>query len=165
MNTIYLRWLSLALIFALVGTTVVLANAKPPRWLVVAAAAGALVLGTDRTTYLPFLGETVLPPSVLNVSSMPPLGPNSKLIDIKAPPRATHLVFWAAEKNAKTPGEAYDTFDNAGVAHVSDGTATISLAEPGQYGVPVRGTLPKHAHYRAVFPNGMLGAVQTVKIT
>lgn len=122
-----------------------------------------LKLVTDRDILLPFLGECVVPPSVLSVSEPRTA---SFSLDIKVDPAASHVVYWASESAAgtvPTPWDAYGNYGNAGVAQVSRGTATLAVKCPGRY--KVRGkTLPRHVHYRAVYPSGIFGVVQTVNV-
>lgn len=127
---------------------------------------GALVLATDRDSYLPFLGEAAFPLSMIALSTPK----NTSLsVQVSVPPGASHVVYWASESStamSSSPRDAYGTFGNAGVvAANSDGTATLPLRCPGDYKVPVRGALPKHVHFRGIYPEGILGRVQTRGVT
>lgn len=164
------RWAALAAVILLVfgqalGTFAGIRRAAPGWWLTLLGTAGLVYILMDKTTFLPFLGETVLPPSVLRVAT-----PTESTIDVtvKAPRRATHVVYWAAASKGDiipTPQAAYDGFSNAGVVAVVNGTAVLPLQCPAAYKVPMRNkTLPKHVHYRAVYPDGFLGRVQTQNI-
>ena len=159
------RWAALAAVVLLVfgqalATFAGIRRTAPGWWMTLAATLGLLYLILDKTTFLPFLGETALPPSVLRVST-----PTEATIDVtvKAPRRATHVVYWAAAPTGEivpTPQAAYDGFANAGVVPVVNGTAVLALQCPSAY--KVRGkNLKKHVHYRAVYPDGILGRVQT----
>jgi hypothetical protein len=162
------RWAALAAVLLLVlgqalATFAGIRRTLPGWWMTLAATLGMLYLILDKTTFLPFLGETALPPSVLRVAT-----PTEATIDVtvKAPRRATHVVYWAAASTGEivpTPQAAYDGFANAGVVPVVNGTAVLPLQCPAPY--KVRGkTLKKHVHYRAVYPDGILGRVQTQNI-
>lgn len=131
--------------------------------LVALACVGALVMATDRDAFLPFLGPAVFPPGALLESH--PDGEAFE-VSIPAPRGAIKVVYWAASPHAgprttdwKT---AYGAYENSGVAAVDpSGVATIRVLCPGQYSVPMKGTLPKHVHYRFVFPTGMTSSVHT----
>ena len=165
------RWAALLILVLLVlgtaGNSLLgIRRVAPGWWFAVLAVVALAYLVMDRTVFMPFLGEAALPPSVLKVST-----PTEATIDVrvKAPRRATHVVYWASEPTADvfgSPQEAYNNFDNAGVVPVVDGTAVLALQCPGNYVVPMRrgSPLPKHVHYRAVYKEGILGRVQTQTI-
>lgn len=127
--------------------------------------AGTVRLLFDRDSWLPFLGECVLPPSVL--APRVPLDASFN-VTVTAPKGATHVVYWASESAAgvaPSPADAYGNFGNAGVVQtMSDNSAQLKIRCPGAY--KVRGkALPRHVHYRAVFPSGIAGPVQTRSVT
>lgn len=131
------------------------------------ATGGLLYLLMDaKTLFLPFLGETVLPPSSLRVAT-----PTEATIDVTvdALPGATHAVYWASNTGSKTfesPMEAYEGFKNAGTVKVTGGTVVFPLVCPSAYSVrDGEKPLPKHVHYRFVYPNGILSRVLTQKLT
>jgi hypothetical protein len=127
-------------------------------------------LATKRSTMLPFLGESVLPSSLLKTDGHSPLA--DIVIDIDPDPRATHVAYWAADRPLSVDGAAlqfpnpraaYGKFTNSGIVKIEDGSATIKIQCPGRYAV--RGKLlPKHVHYREVFPSGIMGAVKKVNV-
>lgn len=127
----------------------------------VSACSALVVLMTNRTTYLPFLGETVFPSPVLNHAREPADATVS--VEVPALPGATHVVFWASDVGtgvSKNPWVAYKNYDNSGVVKVHDGKATLRLRCPARY--TVRGkVLPRHVHYRSIFPSGIVGKVET----
>lgn len=137
-------------------------NAPWAKLVVIAGLVGAAYLGTSRDFYLPFLGPTSIPTSVLKVGSP---SDASVAVAIDAPAGATHVVYWAAKPStlpADTPGAAYSGFTNAGVVPVAGGRATMRLACPGVYKVgPTHRVIPRHVHFRYVFANGALSAVKT----
>ena len=112
--------------------------------------------------YLPFLGPSAIPTSVLKVGSP---SDASVAIAIDAPAGATHVVYWAAKPSTlpvDTPGAAYVGFTNAGVVPVAGGRATLRLACPGVYKVgPTHRVIPRHVHFRYVFGNGSMSSVKT----
>lgn len=162
------RWAALAAVVLLVlgqalSTFAGIRRAAPGWWMTLAATVGLLYLIVDKTTFLPFLGETALPPSVLKLSTP---GEATIQVTVKAPRRATHVVYWAAASTGEivpTPQAAYEGFSNAGVVPVVNGTAVLALQCPSGYKVRNK-TLKKHVHYRAVYPDGILGRVQTQNI-
>lgn len=132
--------------------------APGPLTIALALLASIYLLSDARALFLPFLGETVMPPSVLRLAT-----PTDSTIDVSVPalPGATHAIFWAANPSTKVvmdPVQAYEGFKNAGVVAVQAGTAVFPLYCPGPYAVRNM-SLPKHLHYRFVFPNGILSRV------
>ena len=127
----------------------------------VVAAASMLWLASCRTTWLPFLGPTVMPIGVLDVKK--PKGADLKF-SLAAPPGAVKCVYWASVMNAQDPYKAYGGYLNSGVADVTaDGRAVIEVKTPKPYTVFGSKKQP-HVHYRWVGPRGMLSGVRTVEI-
>jgi len=127
--------------------------------------ASALLIGFTRDTYLPFLGETVMPCSIMKDST--PEGA-THYAKIKAPPGAK-ILYWAAEPanedldSLKDWRQAYLGFKNAGVVTAgADGIATLRFREPQPYKVPMAGKLEPHVHYRTCANQGILGRVETI---
>lgn len=126
--------------------------------------AAAIGLAFARDFYLPFLGETVMPCSVLPVST--PEGADTKM-RIQVHPGAK-VMYWAAEptnedlKGVQDWRKAYLGFRNAGVA-VADAAGNVELAvrTPQSYAVPMKGTLNPHVHYRVCRDDGMMERVET----
>ena len=128
----------------------------------------ALVVMFHRDTYLPFLGETVLPCSVL--AEKTPDGADTS-VSVMVEPNAK-VLFWAAEpetdhlKTVPTWQEAYLKFANAGVTTAdSSGRATLRVRQPQPYTVPLKGTLQPHVHFRVCHRDGMLDRVETKYLT
>ena len=130
----------------------------------------SIYLAKNRNFYLPFLGNTVMPISVLkNISN--PKANISLTVDA---PNADMVMFWAAEPltdgeidGEKFAYEAYDKFSNAGIAEVIGGKATLKIACPQSYWVKkwgIKKTLPKHIHYRLVYPTGWVSEIKTESI-
>ena len=161
-----LNWLSIGLI----GIDAV-RLALPPRyakWVYIVVGAAAFSLVFRRDMYLPFLGETVLPGGAL--SQKTPQNANEQ-VTIRTLPNAK-IVYWAAEpdptqgKNLPNWSEAYDEYENSGVA-VADATGQAILrfrGPPQSYKVPVMGRLEPHVHFRICDKNGMMGRVQALKV-
>ncbi len=125
----------------------------------------ALMVMFDRDTYLPFLGETVMPASVL--AERVPSGA-SVAVKVRVPP-GSKVLYWAAEpsmdglEDINDWREAYQEFQNAGVTHAdSRGHAILKVRPPQAYSVPFRGRLDPHVHYRVCHPDGMMGRIETV---
>jgi len=124
----------------------------------------AILLIIQRNVRLPFLGETVMPPSVFKRSE-----PSGEKITLKIETpenNISKIVYWASMKQADNPRDAYGDFENAGVADVSSNTTEISLNEPSKYKVGLfNRELPKHVHYRFIYKNGWVSEVKTKEIT
>jgi uncharacterized membrane protein YuzA (DUF378 family) len=124
----------------------------------------ALLLAFCRDFYLPFLGETVMPCSVL--SAQKPEGADTNA-NIHVTPGAK-VMYWAAEpKNEDLKGlqdwrKAYLGFRNAGVAVAdANGNVELSVRNPQAYSVPMKGKLNSHIHYRVCRNDGMMDRVET----
>jgi len=165
----YGRMLTLVLAYAALIAGLALGPKRAGPWtfgIFAAAAIAALVfLVFDRNSYLPFLGPTVAPIAALEPSY--PANASVKIV-VRPPPGAVRILYWAAEIDAAHPKPAYgDVVANSGLASVSPcgRKAVLRVAPPGQYAVGWRGTvLPRHVHWRAVFPSGILGEVMTTPV-
>jgi hypothetical protein len=123
-----------------------------------------------RETYLPFLGECVLPQTVLKSGSNV-VGDKMVEVDVAAP-GVDQIVWWASKpSDSPTPNpdvwKAYDDYMNSGVVNVVNGVAKISFLCPQEYTVQktfMKKHLKKHIHFREVGKNGMLGAIKTVYV-
>lgn len=116
---------------------------------------------SKRTTWLPFLGLSVLPGNL--VSKQIPEDANKK-IKIKVQPNAK-IAYWAAtgkDKNDQDVFDAYGDNSNSGVVVADeDGNAELSIIEGSGYKVPNGKKIPRHVHYR-VIGNSMMERVRTV---
>jgi hypothetical protein len=128
----------------------------------------ALYVGVHRDTYLPFLGETVLPCSLLQERT--PEHADTEVFVSGLEPGAK-VLFWATEPatqglaTIKDWQRAYLDFANAGVTRVgSDGHVILRVRKPQPYTVPVMGRIDSHVHWRVCRDGGMIGPVQTTKI-
>lgn len=140
-------------------------RSKWVRLVSVVALVGAVYIGTNRDLYMPFLGPTVVPPSLLKQGTPPDA---TVAVNINAPATATHVMYWAATPStmpSDDPMAAYAGFKNAGVVQVAAGKATLRVACPGSYKVGWGRLLPRHVHYRFVFSNGVLSGVKTAAVT
>ncbi len=127
----------------------------------------ALLVMFNRDTYLPFLGETVLPCSAL--PEQLPEGADTQ-IQVTVEPGAK-VLYWAAEPS--TEGlkglvdwrKAYLKFMNVGVVKASaEGVATLHVRNPQPYVVPWKGRLEPHIHFRVCGDSGMMGRIKTVYV-
>jgi uncharacterized membrane protein YuzA (DUF378 family) len=132
----------------------------------------AVYVGFRRDTYLPFLGETVMPCGAL--SDRVPDHADTEVVIHSLPP-GRKVLYWAAEPS--TTGlstindwrKAYLEFANAGVTTVNEmGMALLRVRSPQSYSVPSAGilskTLQSHVHWRMCGDDGMLGPVQTMPV-
>lgn len=122
----------------------------------------ALILAFDRTTWLPFLGDTVLP------SALVPLKTNigDTTLDVKVNPESK-VAFWAAKPGSNPEikvEKAYDDYSNSGVVMANhDGIATLTFNKGTEYVVPSGKHLKSHVHYREFNDKlGMVGPVKSV---
>jgi uncharacterized membrane protein YuzA (DUF378 family) len=127
---------------------------------VVVAVCGVL-LASSRTTWLPFLGKSVLPGSLVPLKT--PTQSNMK-VSIKTEPNAK-VAYWAALPTGENPDvfTAYGDYSNSGVV-MSDanGNAELPILAGSGYTVPSGRRLERHVHYRVVDEHrGMMGVVRT----
>ena len=128
-------------------------------------ALAAIKLATDKTTWLPFLGMSVLPSNLIPLTKSS--SDNNKKINIKTYPNKK-IAYWTAmpSVNSEIPNveEAYSDYSNSGVIMSNDkGEATIEIKEGSGYIVPSGKVIPKHVHYRVLgLPYGMIGKIETV---
>jgi len=124
----------------------------------------AISLAFNRDTYLPFLGESVFPCSVLGNQTPPGA---TRTIQVRVQPD-TKVIFWAAEPGdgRGTWEEAYRGYQISGVTTSdSSGVATLKVREPQGYTVPMRGYLEPHIHFRVCGePKAFIGRIKTVNL-
>ena len=125
----------------------------------------ALSIAFNRDTYLPFLGESVFPCSVL--PDQTPAGATQS-VTVRVEPGAK-VVYWASEPEdgGAIPDwqGAYRQYLNAGVTTAdSNGTATLKVRNPQPYTVPIKGRLEAHVHFRVCGVSGFIGRIKTVYI-
>jgi len=128
-------------------------------------ALSALYVGLSRDTYLPFLGPTVLPCSILTERVPDKADLKVRIIA----PVGKKVLYWAAnpgpKDSTKTWQSAYGTYENAGVAIAGeDGSALLQVQRPQSYWVPPGRKLEPHVHYRICSDNGMMGPVKSLFI-
>lgn len=160
-----LNWLSIGLAKVNMLEKVFGANSIIPRILYVVVGLSALALAFHRDTYLPFLGPTVIPSSL--IPERIPEGADTT-VDVKVRPRAK-VLYWAAEpeteglKKINDWRGAYLQYMNAGVTIAdADGNAALLLKNPQPYTVPWKGRLEPHVHFRICGENGIMERIETV---
>lgn len=118
-------------------------------------------LAYKRTTWLPFLGKSILPGNL--VTKQTPAKANKK-IKVRVRPNAK-VAYWAAtgkDKNEQDVFDAYGDNSNSGVVMADDkGVAELPILEGAGYKVPNGKRIPRHVHYR-VIGNSMMDRVRTV---
>lgn len=127
----------------------------------------ALYLMFHRNTYLPFLGPTVVPCTVLENREPPGA---TKEIQVAVEPNKK-VIYWAAEprpeiqKDLQTWNKAYGSYENTGVAiSNANGIAVLKVREPQAYRVPMHGRIESHVHYRVCGEPGWMGEIKTIPI-
>jgi hypothetical protein len=132
-------------------------------------AVAVLVIAFTRSSWLPFLGESVMPCSLLR-DQTPEHADTAVQIHGLHP--GAKVLYWATEPATSGLAEirdwrrAYLEYANAGVTTVDEGGhATLRIRNPQPYTVPIKGRLEAHVHWRTCGDGGMLGPVMTTMIT
>lgn len=132
----------------------------------------ALYIGTNRNFYLPFLGESIIVPSLLTQKE---LLPNSNVTVEVDGEGAESVMYWASmpinitseSKNLNKWDVAYDHFENSGLVKVINGKATLRFACPQKYWVDKFGMnkiIDKHVHYKLIYADGWTSEVKTINV-
>jgi hypothetical protein len=168
------KWLYLLAMIALVASALLgffVYTRRNTAALVLAVLAflAALYIGFRRDAYLPFLGESVVPCSLLKVQTPEHADASVTVSDLEP---GAKVLYWAAEPateglaKIKTWDRAYLDFANAGVARVDQsGRVILRVRKPQTYTVPVMGRLEAHVHWRICKNGGMLGPVQITPLS
>jgi uncharacterized membrane protein YuzA (DUF378 family) len=124
--------------------------------------AAAIYLSTKKETWLPFLGNSVLPNILVPLKT--PSNTN-KTIEVMTQPNSK-VAYWAALPLGKAPDveTAYGDYSNSGVVMSdSKGIAKLPILEGSGYIVPNGRMISRHIHYRVLgLPYGMIGKVKTI---
>jgi hypothetical protein len=119
----------------------------------------AIAVALNTTTWLPFLGESVLPSSIVPLSTIT----GDTKIKVKVSPN-TKVAYWSALPNKKHyVRDAYDKYQNSGVV-LSDnnGYAILTFNKGVGYKVPGGTFVEPHVHYRELHEDwAMMGPVRT----
>ena len=123
-----------------------------------------------KETFLPFLGSTVYPISLIPSAIHPKKTNFSVEVNLNYP-NGSKVIYWAADggnednKIAKNPMDAYGNYNNSGVAIINNKKTTLHLNCPNKYKIPSGRTLDKHLHYRVAIPNNpILSNIKTLFI-
>lgn len=119
----------------------------------------AILIALNKTSWLPFLGSSVLPPSIVPLSNI--VGDTK--IKVKVSPY-TKVAYWSALPNKKHyVTDAYDKYQNSGVVlSDKDGYATLIFNKGVGYKVPGGAFIDPHVHYRELHEEwAMMGPVKT----
>ena len=120
----------------------------------------SLLLMADRSLWLPFLGDSVLP------SSLVPLKTHygNTTVKVHVTPN-TKVAYWAANpgNNPKIAVEyAYGDYDNSGVVKSdANGVAILRFNRGTSYVVPYGKQINSHVHYREL-TDPMMGPIKSV---
>jgi uncharacterized membrane protein YuzA (DUF378 family) len=121
----------------------------------------AMLLAFSKTTWLPFLGVSVLPESLVPLKT--PYNSDMK-VTIKTDPNVK-VAYWAALPKGNNPDviTAYGDFSNSGVVMSdSNGIAVLPILAGSCYTVPSGRKLSRHVHYRVIGkPYGMMDPIKT----
>ncbi len=129
----------------------------------------AIYLASQRDTWLPFLGDTAFPASLIATKT----NTGTQHIDIQTGIPHAKVAYWAAHPpqgtdTGKTPVEdAYGDYGNSGVV-LADGTgrAVLTFDRGSSYVVPTGNLIQSHVHYRVIHPTGgLISPVQTAYIS
>lgn len=131
-------------------------------------ASATLYLMVQRDVYLPFLGPTLVPCTVLQPREPPGA---TRHVTVTVPPHSK-VLYWASEPSLNQLAalesweKVYGDYENAGVA-VADasGMATLHVRDPQPYKVPFKGRLGSHVHYRVCGEPGWIESVKTIMIS
>ena len=128
-----------------------------------------LYLYFQKYIFLPFLGESVLPMSALADEKSPKDASSETIINLPDVEDGVKVIYWGAQKEEKGKVhedvyDAYDKFENVGIAVVKDKKATLKYNEPAEYKAYGM-KLHRHLHYRLCCKNNiMLSRVYTITI-
>lgn len=124
----------------------------------------SIVLLTSQLDFwLPFLGKSVLPSSLVPLKE--PSNYN-KIIKVKVKPNSK-IAYWSTIPNTNNNvdvNKAYNQFENSGVV-MSDnlGNAQLKILEGTGYVVPSGKKIERHVHYRVLgLEYGMMDSIQTI---
>jgi len=132
-----------------------------------------LFLSSKKKTFLPFLGLTFIPYTLLCEPKFPSGANLNYTIDMPDYEDGTKIIYWAANNDTDSlkiiedPYNAYKDFNNVGVSIIKNGKADVRIFCPNKYKVKkvFEKILERHFHYRIIFKdNGFLSPVMTINI-
>jgi len=122
----------------------------------------AVIIGSTRETWLPFLGTSLLPDSLIPIK-VPPS--SDRVITINTTPN-TKIAYWASssKKDKDDVINAYGDYLNSGVViSDSNGKAQLPIQTGNRYVVPSGRIIDRHIHYREVgLEWGLMSKVKTI---
>jgi hypothetical protein len=121
-----------------------------------------IIITFRQTTWLPFLGETVLPSELIPLKN----ATGDTTINVTVQPN-TKVAYWSAtpsQDNNRFVTDAYGNYSNSGVVlSDSKGIAKLIFNKGSGYIVPGGKYIKPHIHYRELTNNwGIIGPVKTV---
>jgi hypothetical protein len=140
-----------------------------------------IYISNFKETFLPFLGNTVYPISLIPSAIHPQNSNFSTEVNLNYP-NGTKVIYWAANGNGnnrgngsdndsdkntviKNPKDAYGNYINSGVSIINNKKTLLHLNCPDKYKIPSGIILNKHIHYRIAIPNNpILSDVKTMYI-
>lgn len=165
---IYMVLIAIILLFGLQQSIFVLIDHDSTLYKIIAfiVFVAIIYVGFQRNTYLPFLGPSVFPHSLLKDPKDFKKGSLVTTLQLDVPDN-TKVVYWASQPSKtviEDPFKAYRDYSNAGIAVVKNKKAELYVNCPSSYKIPTGRILKPHVHYRAIYPNGMAGSVETLFI-
>jgi uncharacterized membrane protein YuzA (DUF378 family) len=116
----------------------------------------------NRDNFLPFLGKTFIPTSVIPLKTNK-FQDDSVIIQVKP---NSKVIYWAAKKSNQDKPDvwnAYDDYSNSGVIMADpEGKAVLKLQKGSGYIVPGGKYIKPHVHYRYERKPGKLSRIETV---
>ena len=158
-----LNWLT-AVFLKKDAVSLLLGNGLLTKTIYLLVGLSALTLFFKRDSYLPFLGETVLPCAAF--AARTPDNANKEITLTTLP--NTKVIYWASEPKEGSSNDinnwdvAYNDYSNSGVA-ISDDKGKVILhfrGNPQSYKVPFKTVIQPHVHFRICEKNGIVGPVQ-----
>jgi hypothetical protein len=122
-------------------------------------AISVIYLSMQRDTWLPFLGETVLPSTLIPLKKLE----GNRTVEIKVKPN-TKIAYWSALPSKEIPDvvTAYGDFSQSGVVMSDEnGIATLTFNDNEGYVVPTGKYIKPHLHYREL--TGEYGMISPIK--
>ena len=128
----------------------------------VIVALAAITLAINKHSWLPFLGESVLPESLVALKELK----GNTIVKVNVKPN-TKIAYWSSTKvnedGIPSVDKAYGNYSNSGVV-MSDanGVASLVFNEGTSYKVPSGREIVRHVHYRELGQHyAMMGPVKT----
>jgi hypothetical protein len=115
----------------------------------------------NRDSWLPFLGESVLPSTLVPIKKIE----GDTIVKVLVKPNVK-VAYWGAKPiSTKNPDvkAAYDDYSNSGVVMSDEnGIAILTLNKGSSYYVPSGKHINSHVHYRVLTDDyAMMGPIQT----